>query len=298
MDADQVASTQGGKTMKNLSAIKKTTRALIAGTMAASVALISTNAMADPVMWEFEGAKINDTLVASGSFIYDADTNIFSDIDISANDSFGLDLTNTTYSILSPTEPASATDWAFVDALTGPNRTGEKSIRFSTNGAQLTNAGGTIDNTRVPSSPTMLFVSLGKCLNSGCTSYQSSNFGGTQNSGGGVINQDTAVLTGTPIIIDEDGDGVLDTADLCPGTVIPEAAPTSGALGANRYALTVEDVLTFATGKKGKDTFTTEDTGGCSCEQIAEAGFLGNGHMKHGCSVGEMRSWVNFVAAQ
>ncbi len=283
--------------MKNLSAIYKTTRALFAGTVAASAALISTNAMADPVMWEFEGATISDTLVASGSFVYDADTNIFSDIDISASDTFGIDLTNTTYTILSPSVPASATDWAFVDALTGPDRTGEKSIRFITNGAQLTNAGGVIDNIIVPSSPTMLFVGVSKCLNSGCTSYQSSNFGGTQSSGG-VISQDTAVLTGTPIIIDEDGDGVLDTADLCPGTMIPEAAPTSGALGANRYALTVEDVLTFAAGKKGKDTFTTEDTGGCSCEQIAEAGFLGNGHLKHGCSVGEMRSWVNFVAAQ
>ncbi len=283
--------------MKNLSAIKKTTRALIAGTVAASAALISTNAMADPVMWEFEGAKISDTLVASGSFIYDADTNIFSDIDISASDTFGSDFTNTTYSILSPSVPASATDWAFVDALTGPNRTGEKSIRFFTNGAQLTNAGGVIDNSLVPG-PSMLSVSFAKCLNSGCTSYQSSNFGTSQSSGGQVINQDTAVLTGTPIVIDEDGDGVLDTADLCPGTVIPEAAPTSGELGANRYALTVEDVMTFAAGKKGKDTFTTADTGGCSCEQIAEAGFLGNGHMKHGCSVGEMRSWVNFVAAQ
>jgi YVTN family beta-propeller protein len=97
---------------------------------------------------------------------------------------------------------------------------------------------------------------------------------------------------------DEDDDGVLDTADLCPGTVIPESVPTTGKLGPNRYALTAADVLTFASGKNAKATFTTEDTGGCSCEQIAEAGFLGVGHLKNGCSVGEMRSWANFVAAQ
>jgi len=283
--------------MKNLSAIKKTTRALFAGTVAASAALISTNAMADPVSWEFEGANINDTLVASGSFVYDADTNVFSDIDISANDTFGIDFTNTTYTILSPTVPASATDWAFVDVLTGPDRTGEKSIRFSTTAAPLTNDGGTIDNSTVPG-PSMLSIKFNRCVNSDCTTEQSANFGSIVLSGGQVVDQDTAVLIGTPIIFDEDEDGVLDTADLCPGTVIPEAAPTSGALGPNRYALTVEDVLTFAAGKKEKDTFTTEDTGGCSCVQIAEAGFLGNGHLKHGCSVGEMRSWVNFVAAQ
>ncbi len=91
--------------------------------------------------------------------------------------------------------------------------------------------------------------------------------------------------------VDDDDDGVLNSADRCPGTVIPESVPTVK-LGKNRYALVDDDFL-FDTVAKGKsDTFTTTDTFGCSCEQIIEIRRLGNGQTKFGCSVGIMRSWV------
>ena len=97
-----------------------------------------------------------------------------------------------------------------------------------------------------------------------------------------------------PTEIDTDNDGVLDTADFCPGTVIPEAAPTSGKLGNGRHALTVADSFDFSTGDKGANAaFDTADTAGCSCEQIVDELFLGDGQLKFGCSNSVMESWVN-----
>ena len=96
---------------------------------------------------------------------------------------------------------------------------------------------------------------------------------------------------------DSDGDGVTDDIDMCPTTAIPEGVPTVK-LKPNRWALTDSD-LTFDTIKKGKPTsrsYTTTDTGGCSCEQIIDELDLGNGHRKHGCSNGVMDRWVAHLA--
>jgi hypothetical protein len=96
---------------------------------------------------------------------------------------------------------------------------------------------------------------------------------------------------------DEDGDGVLDNVDVCPGTIIPESIPTKR-LGTNRFALVDEDTV-FDTkapnGKGPQKTFTTVDTGGCSCEQIIEELGLGKGHVKFGCSISAMEEWVDAV---
>ena len=53
----------------------------------------------------------------------------------------------------------------------------------------------------------------------------------------------------------------------------------------------------FDTVKKGKGggsgrSFTTEDTGGCSCEQIIVEMGLEAGHTKHGCSNSAMDWWT------
>lgn len=95
---------------------------------------------------------------------------------------------------------------------------------------------------------------------------------------------------------DDDGDGVPDScSDLCPGTVIPEAVPTAG-LRPNRYALvdgdTIFDTVSPPGGGAGH-LFTTEETAGCSCEQIIDALGLGPGHRRHGCGAGVMRRWVD-----
>jgi hypothetical protein len=42
-------------------------------------------------------------------------------------------------------------------------------------------------------------------------------------------------------------------------------------------------------------SFTIEDTAGCSCEQIIDELFLGDGHTKFGCSTGAMENWIGEV---
>ena len=106
-----------------------------------------------------------------------------------------------------------------------------------------------------------------------------------------------AVLVG--LFGDEDGDGVLDPVDVCPGTEIPESVPTER-LGTNRWALVDGDGIFDSThpqiGRKGNlSGLTIWDTGGCSCEQIIDALGLGKGHEKFGCSTGVMRVWIDLV---
>jgi hypothetical protein len=96
------------------------------------------------------------------------------------------------------------------------------------------------------------------------------------------------------LLEDEDADGVPNNDDVCPGTVIPESVPTRG-LNPNRYALVDGDGVFDTPGGGAGDVFTLGDTAGCSCEQIIAAQGLGNGHVKHGCSVGAMRNWVDLV---
>jgi hypothetical protein len=99
---------------------------------------------------------------------------------------------------------------------------------------------------------------------------------------------------------DADRDGICGNVDLCPGTALPEAVPTLD-LGVNRWALT-DGSGTFQTrlppgGGRGPDLhFTIEDTAGCSCEQIIAALDLGQGHVKHGCSISAMRDFTALVA--
>lgn len=97
---------------------------------------------------------------------------------------------------------------------------------------------------------------------------------------------------------DSDNDGVLDGDDFCADTAIPEGVPTVR-LRPNRWAL-INDDFYFDTIVKGKGkgpnrSYIIEDTAGCSCEQIIEAQGLGNGHTYHGCSIGAMDEWIEFV---
>jgi hypothetical protein len=99
-------------------------------------------------------------------------------------------------------------------------------------------------------------------------------------------------------ILDSDDDGVPDTDDMCPATVIPESVPTNK-LKPNHWALTDGDML-FDTVTRGMGNgpgrgYSTSDTAGCSCEQIIEAQGLGDGHTKHGCSISAMDDWVKLV---
>jgi len=68
---------------------------------------------------------------------------------------------------------------------------------------------------------------------------------------------------------DEDGDGILNSLDLCPDTFMPESVPTEHMLF-KRYALT-EDSHIFRIGPRKKiSDFTLSDTKGCSCKQLVD----------------------------
>jgi hypothetical protein len=106
------------------------------------------------------------------------------------------------------------------------------------------------------------------------------------------------VYTGMPAT-DIDGDGVFDAHDACSDTVIPEGVPTKR-LGVNRWALHDSDGVFDTTLPKGGGrgtalSFTIEETGGCSCEQIIDAFDLGKGHEKFGCSNSAMNDFVDIV---
>jgi hypothetical protein len=97
---------------------------------------------------------------------------------------------------------------------------------------------------------------------------------------------------------DCDGDGVANSVDVCPGTVLPEQNVPSIGLGTNRFADTDGDGVFDTTAPKGKGpqkSFTIQDTAGCSCEQIIVEQGLGEGHEKYGCSISAMEDWINLV---
>ena len=100
-----------------------------------------------------------------------------------------------------------------------------------------------------------------------------------------------------PCILDSDGDGVSDDLDICPNTVLPESVPTKW-LGFLRWAL-VDDDGDFDTAFQSKVDpyagFTIEDTGGCSCEQIASYLHLPRFNKRFGCNIVSMKFWVDYV---
>ena len=97
---------------------------------------------------------------------------------------------------------------------------------------------------------------------------------------------------------DSDGDGVPDEEDLCPDTLLPDAVPTEGLL-VNHWADLDGDGVFDTVEPEGvgpQAEFSFADTAGCSCEQIIEQLGIGEGHEKHGCSLGVMRRWVSLVS--
>ena len=68
---------------------------------------------------------------------------------------------------------------------------------------------------------------------------------------------------------DVDGDGVPNSADLCPNTYMPESVPQDHMLF-GRYALTEESDIFRKGPRKKVSEYTLADTKGCSCEQLID----------------------------
>lgn len=91
---------------------------------------------------------------------------------------------------------------------------------------------------------------------------------------------------------DLDSDGVPDNLDVCADTRIPESVPTV-ALRLNHYALVDGDgVFDTVTGRNPPETFTIDETGGCSCEQILDRTGAAAGQRFFGCSVDTLTRWI------
>jgi len=138
---------------------------------------------------------------------------------------------------------------------------------------------------------------------------------GNSDAGADLINDASSPLRSSDhdglvlfITRDLDDDGVNDDADMCPGTVIPETLAKG--LGARRYAL-IDDDFEFDTvsrkrhlqrfwkwrnkKKRGGRQYSTEDTAGCSCTQIASELGIGKRYTRRGCSKHIMRYWIHKV---
>ena len=120
-------------------------------------------AMASPILWTVDVSNPALNEVVTGSFVYDADLNTFSDINVSATDSGGY--SNTTYTALFGTFN-NAISFAFVNSLAA-DLTGAKRIVFMLPTA-MTNAGGIIGGTSFLDDPNAFLL---VCLNATCSGF-------------------------------------------------------------------------------------------------------------------------------
>lgn len=106
-----------------------------------------------------------------------------------------------------------------------------------------------------------------------------------------------------PLSCDEDRDGVLNESDLCPGTSIPEVRVPTERLNEKKYALTRGEydkngyaIFTSVTrNKQSSNVYTTENTSGCSCEQILDAlrRDAESSEYKLGCKENTLEDWIS-----
>jgi hypothetical protein len=92
-----------------------------------------------------------------------------------------------------------------------------------------------------------------------------------------------------PPLPDEDGDGVLDADDACPGTTLgdPPDEPMK-----NRFYYNTE-TGTFVDGEGTDSGIDIAATAGCDEDQIIDALELGNGHERFGLTKGALQDWLD-----
>jgi hypothetical protein len=127
----------------------------------------STTASAAPILWtlDYSNNGLGDSFTLAGTFIYDADINIFSDINVSGVDTGGNNILDTVYTFTDPADTNTSSSFRFWNSLPA-DRTGAKFIEVILGGSALTNAGGVIS--LLASTGPSIFAS--RCNNASCTS--------------------------------------------------------------------------------------------------------------------------------
>lgn len=111
---------------------------------------------------------------------------------------------------------------------------------------------------------------------------------------GTITEDDKKSIMGCFLQDDTDQDGVLDVDDFCPDTTRDSIDEEN--IKPGHYAwIDDDDILFTVGGKKDREEYTMEDTGGCSCFQILTETGAGKGQFKHGCSPGTMKNWIEYI---
>ncbi len=155
-------------------------RAFVVGcTLVVAAGVLMPNAaMAVPIKWSV-GATFDDGTTASGSFVYDADTNVYSDINITTT-------TGNVYGAL--VASLSLGPFGFAAVAAGPPPVIGDALFFLVFNSPLTNAGGTLEFR------TSNGAYEGTCGNDGCTGVDIDR-----------LVRDGQISTGPPVALSEPG---------------------------------------------------------------------------------------------
>jgi len=116
-------------------------------------------AHAVPVTWFLQDVAFNDGGVATGSFVFDADTATFSDINVTTTS--GSILTGETYDSVLPVSPGNSSFLSFANSAGVGDFTGFDAIAIALSGT-MTNAGGLLAINIAG------FASESRCVDSDC----------------------------------------------------------------------------------------------------------------------------------
>ena len=152
----------------------------IAYAMFALLALSQT-ALAVPVTWTLDDVTLQDGVTASGSFVFNADTDTYSSVDITTTAGGGLSAETFLFTCGQDVPTCTGVSPNSTEALfltsSAANQTGLAGIAFFFTGAGgvppagLTDAGGTVDVSN--SSSSVGFVQEAICLDASCSSPES-----------------------------------------------------------------------------------------------------------------------------
>lgn len=148
--------------------LSKLRAAAVAATVLASITVLTfTEAAANPVTWTLAGVSWTDGTTATGSFVYDADTDTFSGLNMTTSGGSIVPATNSwVFNVAGlPSSESNASGIVGFQAVdpASADETGASLVSlYSTGSSLLTNAGGTIP---------LDFLLIATCLDATCASY-------------------------------------------------------------------------------------------------------------------------------